>query len=643
MMVLYTPAAVAAVGGTSAMNALVASSISLTNTSFSNMNMAPRVRLVYSALVGYTESGDISQDRSNMISGLGAFSGVNALRNSQAADVVTLIVNSPVQQFCGVSGISMAPLTSAFAPSAYDVVEQSCAVDNLSFPHELGHIMGLRHDWYVDASKTPYTYGHGYVNIGATSATRWRTIMAYPDKCTDQGTFCSRLPYWSSPLFTLSGSPMGIAEGTSTACVVGNLNNPPCDADERRVLLNTAFTVANFRQSTPVTLPLTVTSLTPNVALPATLGTPITWTATATGGTQPLQYQFWRFIEGQGWSIAQPFSANNTYTWFPPAGTHALQVWVKNSGSTAAQYDAWLGTGYFTILAPTATLSALRADVAFPAPFNVPITFTATATATAGAVEYKFVRYSASSGWVVGREYSSTNVYSWYPPLGTNALQVWVRAAGSTAAYQDYLSTGLFDVVLPAPTIDAIQANVLFPAASTSTIRWTVNAAGGAGPLEYKFHRFDQSTGTWTVLRDWTTSNQASWTPGDAGIGVHWLQVWVRNVGSMAPYDGWRATDSFVVTPTSVSLSPNRPLTGLHLNDLVTWTAAVSGAPGPWEYKFVAYDGGGWKVLQDYSPQPTFAWFPPATTCALQVWVRTVGSSAAWEQYQSSGLFVVGG
>jgi hypothetical protein len=179
------------------------------------------------------------------------------------------------------------------------------------------------------------------------------------------------------------------------------------------------------------------------------------------------------------------------------------------------------------------------------------------------------------------------------------------------------------------------------PGGADSTITWTVLASGGAGPLEYKFHRFDEATGAWTVLRDWSQDNQASWTPGPAGVGVHWLQVWVRTVGSSATYDDWRSTDSFLVTPTEVSLTSNRALTGLHLNDVVTWTAAVDGAPGPWEFKFVAYDSTAWRVLQDYSPQTTFTWFPPASTCALQVWVRRIGSNAAWEQYQSTGLFVV--
>jgi hypothetical protein len=462
-MVLYTPAAANSVGGTSAINAMIGNAISLTNTSYANSDVAQRLRLVHSESVSYTESGSFSVDLNNLTGGVGALAGVAVLRNTYRADVVTLMNYTPTSSVCGLAWLMTFPSTT-FSEHAYNVIDTRCAISNLGFSHELGHNMGLRHDWYLDNSVTPYTYAHGYVNAGTSASTRWRTPMAYSDKCVGLGISCPVIPYWSNPLLTYNGAPLGAAGGTSTACIPGNLNNPPCDADEHRVLNNTAFTVANFRQSGA---PLSVTSLTPNVALPITVGTPITWTAATSGGIFPVQYQFLRFTDGVGWSVAQAYSSKNSYTWFPPAGTHALQVWVKNSGSTAAQYDAWLGTGYFNVVAPTATLSALRSDVAFPAPFNVPITFTATATANAGVVEYKFVRYSDSTGWVVGRDYSANNVYSWYPPRGTNVVQVWVRAVGSTAPYQDYLSTGLFNVVEPAPRISAVEANVTFPAAPT--------------------------------------------------------------------------------------------------------------------------------------------------------------------------------
>jgi hypothetical protein len=99
--------------------------------------------------------------------------------------------------------------------------------------------------------------------------------------------------------------------------------------------------------------PARIASLTSSVSLPAASGTPITWTVGATGGTGPLQYEFWRLDPGTGWSIVQPWSASKTYSWTPSvtdAGTHAIQAWVRSPGSTApAGYDAYIASGFFVI------------------------------------------------------------------------------------------------------------------------------------------------------------------------------------------------------------------------------------------------------------------------------------------------------
>ena len=264
VMVLYTPAATAAVGGSSAMNALISNSISVTNTAYGNSGVSQRLRLVHAEAVAYTESGALDQDLVNITNGAGTFNGVNALRNRYAADLVTLMTHTPGGQFCGIAWL-MDPISTQFAPGGYSAVEQSCAVGNLTFPHELGHNMGLRHDWYMDNAVTPYSYGHGYVNLGSTAAATWRTIMAYPDKCQVLGRSCPKITYFSNPSLLYGGVPIGIPAGRSTACTPGNLNNPACDADEHRVLNNTAFTVANFRRV--AASPLSVTSLTPKCRL----------------------------------------------------------------------------------------------------------------------------------------------------------------------------------------------------------------------------------------------------------------------------------------------------------------------------------------------------------------------------------------
>ena len=94
--------------------------------------------------------------------------------------------------------------------------------------------MGARHDWYVDTVvNSPYTYNHGYVNL----EDRWRTVMAYNTECSAETVYCTRLQYWSNPDVTYVGDPMGVAEGQ------------PYAADNRKTLNNTAYTVANFRET----------------------------------------------------------------------------------------------------------------------------------------------------------------------------------------------------------------------------------------------------------------------------------------------------------------------------------------------------------------------------------------------------------
>src|SRR3981081_3822645 len=84
---------------------------------------------------------------------------------------------------------------------------------------------------------------------------------------------------------------------------------------------------------------LAVTSLTASPALPQPSGVSITWTANTTGGTAPLQFQFWRLRSSTGvWSMVQNYSASNTFTWTPTAsetGQYALKVWGRNAGSLA--------------------------------------------------------------------------------------------------------------------------------------------------------------------------------------------------------------------------------------------------------------------------------------------------------------------
>jgi hypothetical protein len=89
--------------------------------------------------------------------------------------------------------------------------------------------------------------------------------------------------------------------------------------------------------------PIGSVGLTVSQSLPVSVGTPMTWTATASGGTAPLEYQYWRLDwQSETWSLVRDFSPNPTWAWTAEAsafGQYTLHVRVRATGSAAA-YEA---------------------------------------------------------------------------------------------------------------------------------------------------------------------------------------------------------------------------------------------------------------------------------------------------------------
>ena len=236
VLVVYTADALAGAGSTTAMNTQIQLAIDETNQSYINSNITQRVKLVHSEQVNYREAGVLCNDAGSDLDRLqdpgdGYMDNVHALRNTYGADIVVLLVEYGGSS-CGCAFIQDT-VSTAFASHAFAVVKRDCATGYYSFGHEMGHIMGANHDWYMDTSTTPYAYGHGYVYKPG----KWRSIMAYNEDCLDSGYSCTRIQYWSNPLVNYGGIPTGVSEGGYHA------------ADNHKTLNNTACTVANFGQS----------------------------------------------------------------------------------------------------------------------------------------------------------------------------------------------------------------------------------------------------------------------------------------------------------------------------------------------------------------------------------------------------------
>jgi len=197
---------------------LVEFAIEEANHTFRASNLGRvRLNLVHSYLTDYLEEGEHFDhlwrfaDRDD-----GYMDEIHGLRDDYDADVAVLIVDDP--KGCGLTTRVFAEAEEAFA-----VVHHECAVVAYSVAHEIGHLIGARHELVVDNTMTPFPYGHGYVN-----GTAWRDVMSYKSSCGG----CPRLPIWSSPEVMIRGEPAGTAL-----------------EDNARVIAQFADRVANFRRS----------------------------------------------------------------------------------------------------------------------------------------------------------------------------------------------------------------------------------------------------------------------------------------------------------------------------------------------------------------------------------------------------------
>jgi hypothetical protein len=339
VMVVYTPAARAAAGGTTAMQALINLAVAETNTAYSRSAVSPRLRLVHQGEVSYTESADFSTDLNRLTNPADGFmDNVHALRDAHGADLVSLIVEGT--SLCGLAWLMTAE-SNSFQTHAFSVVARVCATGNFSFGHELGHNMGLQHDRVDAPADGVFPFSHGYVD----TPHGFRDIMGVAASCGG----CMRIQNFSNPNVIFNGFPAGVAQSS------------PQSADAAASLNATALTVANWRPEVAGAIVAAV--------LPSSRSVQVGATATAfatiinTGSVSAT---------GCGLSPLTPLPATFTYQTTDPATNQ-----VTGTPNTPVNIAAGAAQSYVFALTPSAPVAPTDVQFSFdcgntdPAPINV--------------------------------------------------------------------------------------------------------------------------------------------------------------------------------------------------------------------------------------------------------------------------------
>lgn len=215
LLVVYTDDAVASVGGTLVIEAMIYAMTATSNLLLNSSSVLIEFNVVHTERMnGYTESWSFQTMLDDLTGRVdGKLDQVHGLRDYYGADLVSMLVDDNILT-CGLAWL-MGPndVGSAFADKAFSVVNLHCAYQTgkWSFLHEVSHNLGSDHD-RPNAGSPAYSFSYGF----ETSDQLFHTIMG-------KG-FGTRVPLFSSPTNIYDSGSMVYTMGSATEDNVRSLN-----------------------------------------------------------------------------------------------------------------------------------------------------------------------------------------------------------------------------------------------------------------------------------------------------------------------------------------------------------------------------------------------------------------------------------
>jgi hypothetical protein len=259
----------------------------------------------------------------------------------------------------------------------------------------------------------------------------------------------------------------------------------------------------------------------------------VTFTASATGGTEPVEFK-WLVFDGVSSLVVNDWSTTATFAWTPATAnaSYSVSVWVRSAGN-GEDVPEQTAEMPFPIVAPPLSGVTLTANRPVPQLLGTAVTFTATATGGVEPVEFKWLVNDGVSS-TVASEWSTSATFVWAPATANllYSVTVWARSAGNANDVPEQTATMAFPI-LPNPLAGLLTmaADKKSPEKPGTTVTFTAAVVGAVTPVQFKWLVFNGVA--WTVASEWSTTATFAWTPATAN-GSYKVSVWARSAGSTA-------------------------------------------------------------------------------------------------------------
>jgi hypothetical protein len=251
----------------------------------------------------------------------------------------------------------------------------------------------------------------------------------------------------------------------------------------------------------------TSVTLTSDIPAPQVVGSNPSFTASASGGEAPYEYQY-SLWDGVSWTVVRNWSQVANFIWRPavPDADYRIVVKARSAWNTG---DSEVYTSRsFPIFTAISSVTATP-NVASPRLVGTTVTFTGAASGGQGSYQFQWlVQAPGAPSYTVAQAWSTSSTFVWTPSLtGMHTLRVQVRNALSTGAAERSADQ---TYSIRAPLSVTLSSNLSSPRPSGTTIHWSAVATGGSTP-RYQWVLFDGTA--WINLTSWVTTSTYDWTP----------------------------------------------------------------------------------------------------------------------------------